>query len=141
MWYWRFLPVASLNGVVGSPSLFIRSLIGSTRKIWSVVYINAKWIYSSETLACTISYCEIVRNFLHFTSACLLILWCSGSANIKWTPWVWISYFNSVEVNIVPAFDEIISKSHQPNWSIFPNLDWSISNLSITYSVVILYIP
>ena len=28
-----FLPVASLNGVVGFPSLFIKSLIGSTRKI------------------------------------------------------------------------------------------------------------
>ena len=27
-----FVPVASLNGVVGSPSLFIRSLIGRTGK-------------------------------------------------------------------------------------------------------------
>ena len=29
-----FVPVASLYGVVGSPSSFIRSLIGRTRKIW-----------------------------------------------------------------------------------------------------------
>ena len=36
-----FVPVASLCGVVGSPSSFIRSLIGRTGKIWSVVYINA----------------------------------------------------------------------------------------------------
>ena len=34
-----FVPVASLYGVVGSPSSFIRSFIGSTGKIWSVVYI------------------------------------------------------------------------------------------------------
>ena len=32
-----FVPVASLNGVVGS---FIRSLIGRTRKILSLIYIN-----------------------------------------------------------------------------------------------------
>ena len=42
-----FVPVASLYGVVRSPSSFIRSLIGRTGNIWSVVYINAKWTYIS----------------------------------------------------------------------------------------------
>ena len=46
-----FVPVTSLNGVVGLPSLFIRSLIGINRKIWSVVYIHAKLIYSSKNIA------------------------------------------------------------------------------------------
>ena len=49
-----FVPVSSLCGVVGSLSLLIRYLIGRTGKIWSVAYINAKWIYAYETLACTI---------------------------------------------------------------------------------------
>ena len=39
-----FVFVGSLNGVVGLLSLFIRSFIGSTRKMLSSVYINAKWI-------------------------------------------------------------------------------------------------
>ena len=52
-----FVPVASLYGVVGSPSSFIRSFIGRTGKIWSVVYINEKWTYISGTLACTIRAC------------------------------------------------------------------------------------
>ena len=68
-----FIPVASLNGVVGSPSLFIRYLIGRTRKIWSVVYINEKWIYVSKTLACTIRECAIVHNVLHVTWTCPFI--------------------------------------------------------------------
>ena len=54
---------------------------------------------------------------------------------------VWHSSLNSVEVKCVPASAEIISKSHHPNWPIFLNLDWNISNLSITSSVVILSIP
>ena len=37
-------PVANLNGVVGSPSSFIRFLIGRTCNIWSVVYIKATCI-------------------------------------------------------------------------------------------------
>ena len=37
-----FVPVGSLNGMVGSSSSFNRYLIGSTGKILSVVYINAK---------------------------------------------------------------------------------------------------
>ena len=50
-----FVHVASLCGIVGSPSSFIRSLIGRTGKIWSIVYINAKLTYASGTLACTIT--------------------------------------------------------------------------------------
>ena len=37
-----FVPVASLWGVVGLPSLFITSLIGRTGKILSVVYISVE---------------------------------------------------------------------------------------------------
>ena len=97
-----FSPVTSLNGVIGSPSLFIRYLIGSARKIWSVVYMNAKWIYASKNIACTISECAIVRNVLHVTSTFLLIYQCSGAANVKWTPQVWHASWNSVEGNFVP---------------------------------------
>ena len=132
-----FVSVASLCGVVGSPFLFIRSLIGRTGNIWSVVYINAKWIYASKNLACTIRECATVRNVLHVTSTSPLISWYSGDANVKWTPQVWHSSYNSVEVNCVPAYAEIISKSHHPNWSISPNMYWNISSLSITSSVVI----
>ena len=68
-----FVPVASLCGVVGSPSSFIRYLIGRTGKIWSAVYINAKWTYTSATLACTIRVCATVRNVLQVTSTFLFI--------------------------------------------------------------------
>ena len=135
MWYWRFLPAPSLNGVVILSSLFIRSLIGSTRRIWSVVYNNTKWIYASETLACTISDCAIVRNVLHATSTYLFITLCSGCDNIKIALQVWHYSLNSVDVNCIPASAEIISKSHHPNLSIFRNLHWNISRLSITSSV------
>ena len=37
-----FIPVESLNGVVGLPYSFINYLIGSTSKIGSAVYINVK---------------------------------------------------------------------------------------------------
>ena len=110
-----FVPVASLYGVVGSPSSFIRSLIGRTRKMWSVVYINVKWTYTYGTLACTIRACATVRNVLQVTSTCPFISWCSGAANIKRTPRVWNSSLNSVKVNCVPASAEILSKSHHPN--------------------------
>ena len=131
-----FVLVASLNGVIGSPSSFIRSLIGRNGKIWSVVYINAKSIYVLENLACTIRECAIVRNVLHVASTCLFISWCSGAANVKWTLRVWKYSLNSVEVYYFPEYAEIISKYHHPNSSIFPNLDWKISSLSITPSVV-----
>ena len=39
-----FVPVASLNGVVRFPSVFMKSLIGSTGKIRSDLYINVKLI-------------------------------------------------------------------------------------------------
>ena len=60
-----FVPVSSLCGVFGSPSLFIIFLIGRTGKMWYVVYVNVKWTYTSGTLACTIRECETVRNVLH----------------------------------------------------------------------------
>ena len=49
-----FVPVASFCGVVGSPYWFSNCLIGRTGNMLSVVYINAKCIYLSETCACTI---------------------------------------------------------------------------------------
>ena len=113
-----FVPVARLCGVVGFPSLFLRCFIGQTGKIWSVIYINTKWTYISGTLACTIRVCAIVRNVLQVTSTCPLISWCSGAANVKWTPRFLHSSLNSVKVNCVPASSEILSKYHQPNWSI-----------------------
>ena len=130
-----FIPVASLNGVVGLPYLFIRSLIGRTGKIWYVVYMNEKWTYTSETLAFTIRECSIVRNFLHVTFTCPLISWFSVAANVKWTPRVCHSSLKSVKVNCNLPSAENISKSHQPNLYIFSNLDWNISKLSITSSV------
>ena len=136
-----FVPDSSLCGVVGLPSLFIRSLIGRNGKIWSVVYINVKLTYASKTLACTIRDYATVRNVLHVTSTCLFISWCSVAASVKWTPRVWHYSLNSVEVNCVPASAEILSKSHHPNWSISPNLDWNISSFSISPSVVIFSIP
>ena len=88
-WYTEgFISVASLKGVVGLPSSFIRSFIDSTRKIWYIVYINAKWIYASETLVCIISECSILCNITHVTSTCPFISWCSGAANVKRTPQV-----------------------------------------------------
>ena len=136
-----FVTVASLYGVVKSPSWFIRSLIGRTRNIWSVVYINVKLTYTSENIAYTIRECATVRNVLHVTSTCPLIFWCSGAANVKWTPRVWHYSLNSVKVNCDPTSAEILSKSHHPNSSIFPNLDWNISSLSITSSVEMVSIP
>ena len=118
-----FVPVASFCGVIGSPFLFIRYLIGRTGKIWYVVYINAKLIYASKTLACTIRECATVRNVLRVTSTCPFISWCSGAANVKQTLRVWHYSLKSIEVNCVPESDEIVSKSNHPNSSIFPNLD------------------
>ena len=63
-----FLPVVSLCGVVGSPFQFTECLIGITGNILSVVYINVKYIYLSETRAFTIIECTIVRIFCHVTS-------------------------------------------------------------------------
>ena len=122
------VPIASLNGLVRSLSLFIISLIGRTGKIWSVIYINAMWIYTYETLACTIREWVIVRNVLYVTSNCPFISWCSRAANVKSTTWVWHYSLKPVQVNCFPASDEILSKSQHPNSSIFPDLDWNISS-------------
>ena len=113
------VPVASLNGVVGSPSLFIRYLICWTGKIVSVVYINEKWINSSKTSACTVRECAIVRNVLHVTLTCQFISWCSGAVNVKWTPWVWHSSLKFIEVNCDPESAEMFLMSHHLNYSIF----------------------
>ena len=136
-----FVPVASLCGVVGLPFSSIRSLIGRTGNIWYVVYINEKWTYTSGTLACNIRACATVRNVLQVTSTCPFISWCSGAANVKLTPQVWHYSLKSIEVNCIPASNEIIYKSQHPNSFILPNLDWNISSLSITSSVVIFSIP
>ena len=127
--------------MVQLPSSFIRSFIGRTRKILSVVYNNEKWIYASETPACTIRECDIVRNVMHVTLTCLFIFWFSGVNNVKWIPRVCNSSLNYVEVNCVPASADIHSKSHQPNSSFLPCMDWNISRLSITASVVVFSIP
>ena len=111
----RFVPVTSLNVVIGLLSLFIRDLIGRTGNKWSVLYMNTKWIYASKTLAYTIRECEIVRNVLHVASTCTFIFWCYRDANIKWTPWVWHASLNSVKVNWAHASAEILSKSHHKN--------------------------
>ena len=115
--------------------------LGRTGNLWSVVYINAKWIYISETLACTIRECATVRSVLHVTSTFLLISWCSGAANVRWTTIVWYYYLKYVKINCKYASTEIISKYHHPNSSIFPNLDWNISSLSITCYVETFSIP
>ena len=49
-----FVPVSSLCGVLGSLYWFTKCLIFIKVNILSVVYINEKCIYSSETRACTI---------------------------------------------------------------------------------------
>ena len=136
-----FVPVASLNGAIGSPYSFIRYLIGRTREIWSVVYINTKWIYASKTLTCTIRECAIIRNVLHVTLIFPFISWCSGAANAKWTPRAWHSSLNYIEVNCDTASVEILSKFHHPNSSIFTNLDCNISSLSIISSVEVFSMP
>ena len=87
--------------------------------ILSIVYINSKLIYASETLACTIRECEIVRNVLHVTLTCTFISWCSRATNFNWTQQYWHSYFNSLKLNCFPRSAEIPSKSHHPNLSIY----------------------
>ena len=136
-----FVPVTILNCVVGFPSLSIRSLIGRTSEIWSFVYIYKNLMYTSKTVACTIRECAIVLNVIHVILNFLFISGCSGAANVKWTSWVWHLSLKSIEVNCFPASAKIISKSYHPNLSIFPNMDWNISSLSIPSSVLISFIP
>ena len=141
MWYWRFLTCCNFKWRGRIPSSFIRYLIGRTRKIWSIVYMNEKWIYASKTLVYNIIEFTILPNVLHATLTCPFISWCSGAANVKWTPRVWNYSLNSVEVNNFTESSEIPSKYHHPNSYIFLNMDWNISSLSITSFVVILSIP
>ena len=119
MWYWVFLICCKSKWRCLIDVSFIISLIRRTGKIWYVVYINAKLIYPSENLAFTIRECAIVRNVLHVTSICSFVSWCSGAANVKWTPQVWRYYLNSVEVNCFPASDKMPFKSHHPDSFIF----------------------
>ena len=81
-----FMPVDSLCGEVGSTSWFDKCLIGRTRNIWSVMYIYEKCIYLSETRACTIIECAIVRNVLHVNSTWPFIYSLSSDANDTLTP-------------------------------------------------------
>ena len=76
-----FVPVSSLCGVVGSQSWFTKYLIGTTKNILSVLYINAKCIYFPKIRAYTISKCAIVRNVCHVTSTWPFIYWWSGATN------------------------------------------------------------
>ena len=80
------VPVASVCGVVGSPSWVIKCLIGKIVNIWWVVFINSKCMYSSETWVCTIIECAIVLNFHPVTSTWPLISWWYGSANVSCIP-------------------------------------------------------
>ena len=132
-----FVPVYSLCGIVGPPSWFEKSLIGKTGNIWPVLYINAKFIYSSSTRACTIIEYEIVCNVHHFTSIWPIISWWCGATNDSHNPRTERPFWNSWEVKCMPASVWIISISHQPNSSTFPNLARKISSLSMTSSVVI----
>ena len=75
------------------------------------------------------------------TSTSPFIYWCYGAANVKWVPWFWKSSLNSIKINCDPVSDENLSKFHLPNSSIFPNLDWNISCLSITSYVECFSIP
>ena len=136
-----FIPVASLCGVVDSQSWFIKCLIGKTGKILSVVYINEQCMYLSETHACTIIDCSIFLNVFHVTSTWPLILWWSDDDNISCTTFTERPSWNYLEVNCVPASVCISSKTHQPSYSTFPNLDWNMSRFSMTSLVVMFSIP
>ena len=96
------VPVASLCGVVGSPSWLSKYLISRIGGIWSVVYINTKCMCLSENRVCTIIECEIVRNVRHVTSTWPLIFWWSGAANFSRTTCTERPYRNSLGVNCVP---------------------------------------
>ena len=119
-----FVPVASLNRMVGSPSLFIRYFIGITRK-YDLSYTLTQNEYNIPKSRVYHKWVRNFRNVLRVTSTCPFIYFCSRADNVKLTPQVWHALLNSVKVNCVPASAEIHSKSHQPNLSIFPNIDRS----------------
>ena len=136
-----FVPVTSLCGVVGSPSWFTKCLIGRIGNIWSVMYINARCIYLSESHAFTIIDCVVVCNFRHITSTWPLIYWWSGASNAILTPCIERPSWNSLEANFVPVLYWTIYISHQPNLSTLPYLEWNISSFSITSLVMIFSTP
>ena len=80
-----FVPFASLCSVIGSPSWFIKCLIGKTVHIWWDVKITTKCVLS-KTRACTIIECAVVRNVYHFNSTWPIIYWWYGGANASCTP-------------------------------------------------------
>ena len=104
-----FVPVSSLCGVVGSPSWCTKCLIGRTVNIWSLVYINAKCIYSSENLACNIIKCTTVRNVHHANLICPFIYWWYGAGKSINTPLTEIPSWKSLGVSCVPASVLILS--------------------------------
>ena len=89
-----FVPVYGLCGVVGSSSWFNKYLIGRTGNIWSVMYINSRSMYSSETRAGTIIECTIVLNVHHITSTWQFIYWWYDATNTSCTPCIEIPSWN-----------------------------------------------
>ena len=77
-----FMQFAILCGVLGSLSWFTKCLIVRTGNILSVVYINEKCIYSSETRVCTIIEYVIAWNVRHVTSTWQFISWWYSAANV-----------------------------------------------------------
>ena len=75
--------------------------------------------------------CTCTQRF-NVTSTCPFISWCLVSANIKWTPQVWHSSLNSVEVNCIPASDEILYKSYHPSLSIFSR--YGLEHIQLLYN-------
>ena len=76
-----FITFASFCGVVGLLSLIIKLLIGRIGSMWSVMYINAKCIYLSETCVCTIIECAIVWHSNCVTSTWPFNSWWSSASN------------------------------------------------------------
>ena len=75
--------------------------------------------YSSETCACTIIECVIVRYVPPATSTWPLIYWWSVSDNASCNPQKERPYWNYLKVNFVRASLWILSLSHQQNSSNF----------------------
>ena len=97
-----FVSVASLCGVVGSPSWFTKCLIGKTGNIWWVVYINSKCMYSSKNSVCTIIEFAIVHNVNYVNSSWPFISWWSSATNVSGTIFTEIPYLKYLEVIFVP---------------------------------------
>ena len=113
-----FIPIASLCGAVGSPSCFIKCLIGKTVNIWRVVYINGKYIYLSKTRVCSIIECVIFHDVRHVTSTWAWISWWYDAAKVSRNPRTENLSWNSLEVNCLPASVWICSKEFQERFSV-----------------------